>query len=133
MSRIDKIKALALEEGFESLEDVMIQYLSVNMADSPRLKEAQRKARRRFLADLNGFLGRSTETWSKWEVDGYEQGVLRAAEIVLARETRKASQSSFHVSELQPVAAHLYALVQEPRILDTCDALRDSVSFTKSC
>ena len=126
--RLEAVRALAGAQGFDSLDDVMLQYLTAGTLESPHLAEAQRKARRRFLPDLLQLLARDSSSWSNWEAQGYEQAVLRAAETVLDREVARAPGDAFRLESLRHATPSLQTLALDPQLSNTCDMLRNSVS-----
>jgi len=79
-SRFKHVICAIESAGFESIDDMLLQYYTASFHEENVLYWAQSRSRSRSLPHLIASLQASSKTWSNREVQGYNQQITRAAE-----------------------------------------------------
>ncbi|KGO69683.1 hypothetical protein PITC_045430 [Penicillium italicum] len=85
--RLTKVVALVEESGFESVDELVTEYYTLQVGDA-ELASAQSHSRSRNLRPFLQALHESSKQWSVRESSSYKEGILRAAEELLCDEIK---------------------------------------------
>lgn len=93
-SRFSYVLDCAKAVGFESFDALVSIYYTANFEDSSSLSSEQRLSRMRRLPGVIAAIRDSSEGWTQWERQGYQDEILQSAESILGAEFRRFNQDS---------------------------------------
>lgn len=93
-SRFNYVLDCAKAVGFESFDALVSLYYTANFEDSSSLSSEQRLSRMRRLPGVIAAIRDSSEGWTQWERQGYQDEILQSAESILGAEFRRFNQDS---------------------------------------
>lgn len=109
-SAMEAIRAL----GFDSIDELAVQYYTADLQDRPVLAHIQRLSRRRGLTRVLASVREQVrDGWTDWEAQGYQEEIVRTAEEVLNDEFSEFSKVYASSSRPERTTAELTLLFQD--------------------
>lgn len=81
------------EAGFESFDDMVLQYYTADFLDTSAAHLAQKTSRGRKLPSVLAGLRSSARDWTRWEAQGYEDEIIKSAENLYISELERSRQN----------------------------------------
>ena len=119
-ARFERIIRIIEEAGFESIDDMSMQYYTATFREDTPPYWAQSRSRSRSLPSFLAALHASAEKWPSREVQGYRQQIAEAAESLYVREfahvIRNVVQNGDHLTQpvtpVSPMSPNMKSLWQ---------------------
>ncbi|KAI0016891.1 hypothetical protein F4780DRAFT_635266 [Xylariomycetidae sp. FL0641] len=85
-SRLQRVLSIVEDTGFESIDSMTSAYYTAQFSEGSTMGPIQSASRTRRLRPLLTALQNSTKSWSARERNGYNEGIVQAAELICSDE-----------------------------------------------
>ncbi|MCJ1314479.1 hypothetical protein MMC25_008161 [Agyrium rufum] len=92
-SRIESVLDSIHSAGFDSLESFVAEYFTADLDEDSSTKVEQSLSRSRHLRGLLSILRMSSESWSARESQGFNDEIIRSAEVIYTKEVQCLTQN----------------------------------------